>query len=154
MLGLPWIKRLKEVVSVGLHVGIHILAELCGCEPDVIARKGMLEGHLLRAIEGSGLNAVGGVHHQFNPHGVTSLVVLRESHISLHTWPEHRYVAVDIFTCGSYRKAYLFIRNLASELKATSLKRIIIKRGITNEEDEETGTPVVEGEVQVFLESG
>jgi S-adenosylmethionine decarboxylase len=139
---------------MGLQVGLHILAEMCGCEPDIIGRKGSLEARLLKAIKASGLNVVKDIHHQFNPHGVTSLVVLRESHISLHTWPEHRYVAVDIFTCGSYRKAYLFIRNLATELKPRAVRKIVVKRGIADEEDEDTSTPLVEGEAQVFLEPG
>lgn len=139
---------------MGLQVGLHILAEMCGCEPDTIAREGSLETRLLRAIKASGLNIVKDIHYQFNPHGVTSLVVLKESHISLHTWPEYRYAAVDIFTCGSYHKAYLFIQNLAAELKPRSIKKIVVRRGIDHEQDEETRSEVVEGEAGIFLEPG
>lgn len=137
---------------MGLQVGLHILAEMCGCPPDLIATKKVVRERLLRATSAAGLKVVGDIHHQFNPHGVTSLVVLRESHISLHTWPEYGYAAVDIFTCGSYEKAHLFIAHLASELRPKTVRKVIVKRGARDEEGESTDSPRVEGEAEVFLE--
>lgn len=56
---------------------------------------------MLRAANESGATVVTDIFHQFNPHGVSGVVVIAESHIAIHTWPEQGYAAVDVFTCGT-----------------------------------------------------
>lgn len=81
-------------------IGHHVLVELFGCEPsrtdDVVAVR---EG-LLAAVRAIGATPVGEVFHRFQPQGVSGVVLIAESHLSCHTWPEAGYVAVDIYTCG------------------------------------------------------
>ncbi|MEM1029319.1 MAG: adenosylmethionine decarboxylase [Myxococcota bacterium] len=81
-------------------LGRHCIVELYGCDP---SRLDDLEGTrraLRRATGAVGATAVGEVFHRYAPQGVTGVVLIAESHLSVHTWPEARYAAVDIFTCG------------------------------------------------------
>lgn len=83
------------------HRGRHLLVELYGCEPRALDDAVAL-GKLLRAAaEAAGSRVVAEVFHPFAPHGVTGVVVIEESHLSVHTWPERGYAAVDFYTCGS-----------------------------------------------------
>ena len=82
-------------------LGRHIMAEYHGCDPQVIGDK---EAVRLLMLEGARLmNAtiVTDVFHNFNPHGVSGVVVISESHAAVHTWPERGIASVDIFSCGS-----------------------------------------------------
>ncbi|MBI2940269.1 MAG: adenosylmethionine decarboxylase, partial [Chloroflexi bacterium] len=67
---------------------------------------------------------------QFEPHGVTVVVIIAESHLSIHTWPEHGYAAVDVFTCGDDPEFGEVTRLLGQRLGATSVSTIEVKRGL------------------------
>lgn len=81
--------------------GRHLLVELYGCDPRALDDAERLAGLLRRAAEASGSTVVAEVFHPFAPHGITGVVVIEESHLSVHTWPETGYAAVDFYTCGS-----------------------------------------------------
>lgn len=55
---------------------------------------------MMHAAEETGATVIGEIFHQFSPQGVTGVIAIAESHLCVHTWPEHSYAAVDIFTCG------------------------------------------------------
>lgn len=78
----------------------HLLAEYYGCTAETLNDVRVMEDILRAGAAAAGATVVGSVFHQFSPHGVTGVVVVQESHLSAHTWPEAGYVAVDIFTCG------------------------------------------------------
>jgi S-adenosylmethionine decarboxylase len=81
-------------------LGTHCILELHGCPSDLLNDVVFVRDALARASE-QGLSTL--LHltsHQFDPQGVTAVGLLAESHVSIHTWPEHGYAAVDIFTCG------------------------------------------------------
>jgi S-adenosylmethionine decarboxylase len=80
--------------------GRHLLAEYSGCDADVLNDLERVETLMKRAAEASGTTIVATVFHPFTPQGVSGVVVVEESHLSIHTWPEHGYAAVDFFTCG------------------------------------------------------
>ncbi|GAA5496804.1 S-adenosylmethionine decarboxylase proenzyme [Rubritalea halochordaticola] len=80
--------------------GCHLLLECSGCEPDLLTDRPLLEGVLEKAASEAGATVVKTFLHEFNPHGLSGVVVIAESHIAIHTWPEHHYAAIDIFTCG------------------------------------------------------
>ena len=82
--------------------GLHLMADLyeCACAPDLMVHGPSLRETCIRFVRQAGLTAVGDYFHGFAGGGVTGAIVLSESHLSVHTWPEARYVAVDIFTCG------------------------------------------------------
>ena len=81
--------------------GTHILCELWGCSVPFLNEVDPIQELMLQAASLAQARVVNALFHQFAPQGVTGVVVLEESHLSIHTWPETAYVAVDIYTCGS-----------------------------------------------------
>jgi S-adenosylmethionine decarboxylase len=82
--------------------GIHLLGEWYGCAADLPE---MTDANALRvlclALAGaSGMTIVGDRFHQFEPGGVTGTVLLAESHLAIHTWPEHGFVTIDVYVCN------------------------------------------------------
>ena len=80
-------------------LGKHIILELHGVDPKLLNDRKFLEQLLTKAAREAGGTIIGTIFHEFNPHGVTGIVAICESHISIHTWPEFKYAAVDVFTC-------------------------------------------------------
>jgi S-adenosylmethionine decarboxylase len=80
-------------------VGYHTIFDFYHCVPDILNDLAKLDDMMLRASREAGAQVINIQSKQFEPHGVSSIVVLAESHLSLHTWPEHHFAAVDLFTC-------------------------------------------------------
>ena len=81
-------------------LGTHVLLELRDCDPELLDDLSYIRQELLRAASAVDAHVVGESFHQFTPQGVTGILSIAESHISIHTWPEHGYAAADVFTCG------------------------------------------------------
>ncbi len=131
-------------------LGRHLLAELFGCDEGVLNDREAIEKIMNGAALVSGATIVRSVFHLFNPHGISGVVVIAESHLAIHTWPEFRYAAVDIFTCGDDVdpwKAHDFVKR---ELKAESASTVEMRRG---ELDPQNGTLFC-GPPLVLAESG
>ncbi|MEM3551231.1 MAG: adenosylmethionine decarboxylase [Candidatus Bathyarchaeia archaeon] len=111
-------------------MGIHIIAEFQGVDPGKISRVEAIQVILDRVVAKSGLNVVSSSFHQFNPHGVSAVYLLSESHLSVHTWPEYYYMALDIFTCGDDGPAFRALQLLMDEFQPKHVKRKIIRREI------------------------
>jgi S-adenosylmethionine decarboxylase proenzyme len=110
-------------------LGRHILAEFFNCEAEILNDTGLLENHMKKAAVVCGATIVNSVFHPFNPHGVSGVVVIAESHLAIHTWPEYRFAAVDVFSCGKTVKPWLAIEKLKHYLGAQSVKTQEILRG-------------------------
>ena len=82
-------------------LGLHVLMEFHDCEALLLDDSMYLEELMKAAAIASEATIVKSVFHQFSPQGVTGVVVIAESHLAIHTWPEHGYAAVDFFTCNS-----------------------------------------------------
>lgn len=82
-------------------IGTHYIVEMFDCPNHLLNDQAFVDGAMREAIIASDAELIEGISHQFSPQGVTALGLLSESHISIHTWPEHGYVAADIFTCGT-----------------------------------------------------
>jgi S-adenosylmethionine decarboxylase len=80
--------------------GRHLLVEYTGCDVNVLDDLKRIESLMLEAARAAQTNIVASVFQPFEPIGVTGVVVVEESHLSIHTWPESGYAAVDFFTCG------------------------------------------------------
>ncbi len=78
----------------------HLLVEYHGCDTDLLNQVSTIESLLVAAAEAAGATVVTSAFHRFSPQGVSGVVVVEESHLSIHTWPECGYAAVDFFTCG------------------------------------------------------
>ena len=82
-------------------LGRHLLLELRGCNPALLNDIGFLKDCLCEAATRAGATVVGEAFYRFSPHGVSGVVIISESHLSIHSWPEYSYAAIDIFTCGN-----------------------------------------------------
>lgn len=80
-------------------VGKHLIAELWDCNEKVFSATAIREA-LEEAVKASGATLLRIIVHTFEPYGVSAVAIVSESHIFIHTWPEMRYIAVDVFTCG------------------------------------------------------
>jgi len=78
----------------------HLLVELFGCNTDALEDKTLLINSLEQAALAANVTIVQSVFHQYSPQGITGIVIIEESHLSIHTWPEYGYASVDFYTCG------------------------------------------------------
>jgi len=106
----------------------HLLVELFACDARLLDDAPALQALLRAAAEAAGARVVAEVFHPFAPHGVTGVVVIEESHLSIHTWPELGYAAVDFYTCGEVRPERA-IELLAAKLGAARVERLEVARG-------------------------
>lgn len=109
-------------------MGIHLIVDLLGVDPERISRVEPVKEILDRAIEDSGLNRITSSFHQFEPHGVSAVYLLRESHLSIHTWPEYGYVALDIFACGDEGSALRAYEILLEKFKPGIVEKKMLRR--------------------------
>ena len=87
-------------MKVPQTLGRHIIIEYFGCDETVIKDNKVVEQHMLEAARRAKATIVQSVFHTFNPYGVSGAVIIEESHLSIHTWPEYGYASVDVYTCG------------------------------------------------------
>ncbi len=111
-------------------LGIHLIAEFWGGK--TIENSKELEKILKLAAKKAGNTPLEFASHKFNPHGMTGVLLLAESHISFHSWPEHNYIALDIFTCGPKTFPERALEALKKELKPKKVIIKMIKRGKIN----------------------
>lgn len=83
-------------------LGRHLIMELYDCDRQVLNDIDRIDQIVLEAARTARATVVSQVGHQFSPHGVSAIVAIGESHLAVHTWPEHGYCAADIFTCGDH----------------------------------------------------
>ena len=111
-------------------LGRHLLVELHGCHPETLKKVDAVRDILTSAAKAAKATIVDVAFHEFSPYGVSGVVVIAESHISIHTWPEHGYAAVDVFTCGSAVVPEEVMRYIATRLRCRTVSSVEIKRGI------------------------
>ena len=110
-------------------LGFHYLIELHGCAREKLMDAPFLEELFQKSVKESGATEVGRVFHNFSPEGVSGVILISESHFSIHTWPEHNYAAVDLFTCSTTADIQLIYKHLIQALEARTHSIIEIKRG-------------------------
>lgn len=110
-------------------LGRHLLIELHGCEPSILDDSDTVKDLLIRAASLMCVTVLGVLTHRFEPQGVTAIVMIAESHLSIHTWPEYGYAAVDIFTCNGEIPDQVQ-SCIAEVLKASQVHAVEVKRGI------------------------
>lgn len=107
----------------------HLIAEFKGCQSQLSNSK-FVKKTLQQSIRATGLTALHSHFHNFKPRGTTGMILLKESHITIHTWPEHKYASVDIVTCSNRKDALLAFRSLVRDLRPKKIKQREIQRGI------------------------
>jgi S-adenosylmethionine decarboxylase len=109
-------------------VGKHCILELYACDSARLDDEAFLRDTITAAAKRAGATLLNLITHRFEPQGVTGLALLAESHISIHTWPESGYAAVDVFTCGDHTMPERACVVLAAELGAASHKLTSFRR--------------------------
>lgn len=115
------------------YLGKQVIAELFECKTERLNSLSTVKRAMLEAAKASNSTVVKSVFHKFSPQGISGVVVVAESHLAIHTWPEYGYAAVDIFTCGEHTKPERGLKVLAKLLGAGKIKFKKIRRGILSE---------------------
>ena len=110
------------------HQSKHLLLELYKCDYEKLNDESFLRCSLNRAAKLAKATVLNLISNKFEPHGVTAIALLAESHISIHTWPESNYSAVDIFTCGQNMLPELASQYLIKVLHAEEHSLRVIER--------------------------
>ena len=111
-------------------LGRHVLAEIYGCEFSILNDIKKVEALMVKAALKAGAEVRECVFHKFSPQGVSGVVVISESHLAIHTWPELGYAAVDIFTCGERVNPWDACQYLTEGFQAGKVNATEIQRGI------------------------
>ena len=110
-------------------LGHQIIAEFYACNRDSLNDVDFIRTAMVGAAKQAGATIVTETFHHFSPHGVSGAVIIAESHLSIHTWPEYGYAAVDLFTCGdtvSSEAAFNYLRDI---LESSQVSTMEIHRG-------------------------
>ncbi|MCP4442130.1 MAG: polyamine aminopropyltransferase [Aureispira sp.] len=110
-------------------LGRHILVEFFGCSSDILNDEITIETSMVDAAKEAQATVINSTFHHFSPYGVSGVVVIQESHLAIHTWPEFRYAAVDIFTCGSEVDPWVAYDYLKKAFEASHGSAMEINRG-------------------------
>lgn len=113
-------------------LGRHILVEFIDCNADVLNDVAMIEKSMIQAAQTAGATVISSNFHHFSPWGVSGVVVIQESHLAIHTWPEYRYASVDLFTCGETVDPWVSFEYLKKAFEAASYSAIEMNRGSLN----------------------
>lgn len=111
-------------------LGRQILVEFYDCDRAVLNSENGIRDILLEGVRRSRATIVSDTFHTFSPHGVSGAVVIAESHVAIHTWPEYGYAAVDIFTCGESIDPWIIQKYLEIEFQAGNVSSMEMKRGL------------------------
>ncbi len=109
--------------------GTHCIVELYECPRDLLNDEGFIKEALREAVNRGMATLLHEVSHRFHPQGVTALGLIEESHVAIHTWPEHGYAAVDVFTCGSRASAEEACKQLIKALRPGRHSMTNLRRG-------------------------
>ena len=111
-------------------LGRHLLLELNGCNAKLLNDIKRVEEILVAGAKIAKATIIGTHFHQFSPFGISGVVVIAESHLAIHTWPEHGYAAVDIFTCGETLCPEMAAQYLVERFQSRYPSLVELKRGM------------------------
>ncbi|MHB1506191.1 MAG: adenosylmethionine decarboxylase [Sulfobacillus sp.] len=112
-------------------LGRHILVEADGCDSQLLNDPNQVENIMVTAALKSGAEVREVTFHRFSPQGVSGVVVISESHLAIHTWPEFGYAAVDVFTCGDRVDPWEAVTYILERFGATEYTTQEVARGKT-----------------------
>jgi S-adenosylmethionine decarboxylase len=107
-----------------------MLLELFDCDPDAINSLDIVRASMVEAAKRAQATIVDVVFHEFNPFGISGVVVIAESHLAIHTWPEYRYAAVDVFSCGETLQPHVAVDYLLEQFGAARTSVVELQRGV------------------------
>jgi len=111
-------------------LGRHVLAEVYGCDPASLNDVAKVEAIMVSAAVEAGADVRETAFYRFSPHGVSGVVIISESHLAIHTWPELGYASVDVYTCGTRVDPWVACNYIVGRFGATHVTAQEVKRGI------------------------
>jgi len=111
-------------------LGRHVLAEMYDCNPEILNDRRRVEEIMVNAALAAGAEIREVAFHQFSPQGISGVVVISESHLAIHTWPEYGYAAVDVFTCGERVDPWDACNYLVEHFQSGRMTATEVKRGM------------------------
>ena len=116
-------------VTAMRSLGHQIIAEFYDCNTTCLNDVDAIRRIMVEAAEKAGATIVTQTFHHFSPHGVSGAVIIAESHLSIHTWPEYGYAAVDLFTCGDTVSSETAFNHLRDSLESGQVSTMEMHRG-------------------------
>lgn len=117
-------------------LGTHLLIELKDCNPEILKDLEKVRSVLVSAAKKAKATIIDFSFREFQPFGISGIVVIAESHLTIHTWPEYRYAAVDIFTCGDHIKSEVAASYVIKQLESKNPSIVEMKRGLLSHTNE------------------
>lgn len=114
------------------NLGRHLLAEFYECNANILNSVERIEDAMKEAAIACGATIVESKFHHFSPYGVSGVVIISESHLAIHTWPEYEYAAVDLFTCGESCDPHIAYEHLQKSLRSGNGFYSELTRGLLN----------------------
>jgi len=114
-------------------LGTHIIVELSDCNSRILSDVDLVTSILVTAAKEANAEVLQTAFHRFTPQGVSGVVVIAESHLSIHTWPEYGYAAMDIYTCGDHTDPWKACRYAAEKFQAKQMLTTEVRRGLPDE---------------------
>lgn len=114
------------------QLGRHILVEFYNCDKDILNNHALIEKYMNEAAVEAKATIVTSCFHMFNPWGVSGAVIIQESHLTIHTWPEYGYASVDLFTCGDSVNPWVAFDYLKEKLQAEKHEASEVARGLVD----------------------
>ncbi|MHA1593818.1 MAG: adenosylmethionine decarboxylase [Candidatus Baldrarchaeia archaeon] len=116
-------------------LGWHVIAELSGVDPKVLDDEQLLIKIMVEAAKKAGLTVLATKTHKFSPQGVSAVVIVSESHLFIHTWPEFGYAALDVFSCKDEESTWTAYNEIVKKLRPRGVQVIMIKRGMLQRQE-------------------
>lgn len=107
----------------------HLAIELKDCSAKITSSK-FVQRELRKAVGKTRLTVLHSHFHDFRPTGTTGLILLKESHVTIHTWPEHHYASVDVVTCGDPKEARIAFESLVKSFRPKKTVCKMVRRGL------------------------
>jgi len=130
-------------VNTSNTLGTHWVVDYRGCDAELLRDATRIEALLVKAVVAAGATPLERSFHRFEPDGVSGAVLLAESHITIHTWPDKRFAAVDFYTCGDTQPARAHDELIAG-LACEDASVVVIRRGLHAEPGEQSSVLVEE----------
>jgi len=115
------------------NFGVHIVSDLYGCDSKRLMEMDEIKKVIETTVEKSGLTKIKSSFHQFDPYGVTGFVLLSESHLAVHTWPEYGYVSLDVYSCGPPDSSFSAHKRIIDFFKPKKSSTRVFTRGKLDE---------------------
>jgi S-adenosylmethionine decarboxylase len=122
-------------MSTFLTRGNHFIVELSGCSANCLSNLSFVEETLVEGVRLAKATLLNQNFYKFSPQGVSGILLLSESHCSIHTWPEEEYAAIDIYTCGDHAMPEVACAYIAEKLQAKRVFATRLSRGLFSSQE-------------------